>query len=116
MSYFPPDKITGKNKNKDGTIKMSYNGVLNPSGTTDLIQYAACPGPAERQNIRSTFQYWGLRNGDIGGLEFISIEPIQAGAILCYWYGSGWWKERGIKRVNVGTSKYPAPLRQKQRK
>ena len=63
ISYFPPDKISGRNKEKDGTTKSNnYNGVLNPGDTGDVIQYAACPGPNERQNMRSTFQYFGKRN------------------------------------------------------
>ena len=114
ISYFPPDKITGRNKEKDGTTKSNnYNGVLNPGDTGDVIQYAACPGPNERQNMRSTFQYFGKRNGDIGGLEFVTLEIIPKNTQLCHWYGSGWWSERGLKRIDVGTTKYPAPLRAK---
>jgi len=53
ISFYPPQKLTGKNKLPDGTIQSNnYNGVLNPTGTGDLIQYAACPGPRERQNMR----------------------------------------------------------------
>lgn len=54
ISFYPPDKITGRNKEKDGTRTNpnKYNGVMNPGGTGDLIQYAACPGPNERQNMR----------------------------------------------------------------
>jgi len=55
ISYYPPDKRTGRNKEKDGTRRVNYNGVLNPEGTGDLIQYAACPGPNERQNMRYIF-------------------------------------------------------------
>lgn len=113
ISYYPPDKVTGRNRNVDGTNKVNnYNGVLNPGGTGDLIQYAACPGPNERQNMRSTFQYFGIRNGSIGGLEFITLEQIPKNTQLCHWYGSGWWNDRGIKRIDVGTRKYPAPLRE----
>ena len=60
---------------------------------------------------RSTFQYWGKRNGTYGGLEFITLEDIPANTQLCHWYGSGWWSARGMKRVNVGLGKYPAPKR-----
>lgn len=92
----------------------NYNGVLDPEGTGDVIQYAACPGPTERQNMRSTFQYWGCRNGERGGLEFITIEPISKNTQLCHWYGSGWWTARDhMKRENVGTTKYPAPKRRR---
>lgn len=76
-----------------------------------MIQYAACPGPGERQNMRSTFQYYGLRNGIIGGLEFVTLEEVPRGTQLLHWYGSSWWSSRGIKRQDVGTKRYPAPRR-----
>ena len=51
ISFYPPNPKTGKNR--DGNIVTNnYNGVLNPEGTGDLIQFAACPGPNERQNMR----------------------------------------------------------------
>jgi hypothetical protein len=111
ISFYPPDPISGKNKLKDGTLKAAYNGVLNPGGTGDILQYASCPGPCERQNIRSTFQYWGVRNGHLGGLEFITLEPIKKNTQLVHWYGAGWFKDRGLKRADVGTERYPAPKR-----
>jgi len=116
ISYYPPDRHTGKNKDADGTIRTNYNGVLNPGGTGDLIQFAACPGPGERQNMRSTFQYWGVRNGKIGGLEFVTLDSIPKNTQLCHWYGPGWWSARGVKRKDVGTKRYPVPKRLKQRK
>ena len=61
--------------------------------------------------MRSTFQYFGLRNGDLGGLEFVTLVPVPKNTQLLHWYGSGWWEERGIKRADVGTKRYPAPLR-----
>ena len=60
---------------------------------------------------RSTFTYWGKRNGDYGGLEFKTLEVIPKNTQLCHWYGSGWWSARGVKRFDIGTVKYPAPLR-----
>lgn len=114
ICFYPPDRVTGRNKDENGNlVSTNYNGVLDPSATGDLIQYAACPGPNERQNMRSTFQYWGNRNGKLGGLEFITLEPIAKNTQLCHWYGPDWWSARGIKRTNVGTSKYPAPQRKK---
>jgi len=118
ISFYPPNSVTGTNidpKVEGGrTLKTdNYNGVLNPGGTGDVVQFAGCPGPKERQNMRSTFQYWGCRNGDVGGLEFVTLMPIPKNTQLLHWYGSGWWSERGIKRQDVGTTRYPAPLRDK---
>jgi len=61
ISYYPPNPITGSNLYPSSrTLRINnYNGVLNPMGTGDILQYAACPGPTERQNCRSTFRYWG---------------------------------------------------------
>lgn len=113
ISFYPPHPVTGSNciPNTRSLKRNNYNGVINPEGTGDILQYAACPGPTERQNIKSTFRYWGKRNGRMGGLEFITIEPIPQGTMLCHWYGAGWWSSRGIQRCDVGTQKHPAPKR-----
>ena len=102
ISFYPPNPVTGSNidpKVEGGrTLKRNnYNGVLNPGRTGDVIQFAGCPGPDEKQNMRSTFQYYGLRNGIIGGLEFVTLQPVPRNTQLLHWYGAGWWKERGIK-------------------
>ena len=67
----------------------------------------------ENATRRSTFQYFGLRNGTMGALEYVTIEPIAKNTQLCQWYGPGWWAARDIKRCDVGTRKYPAPKRSK---
>eukprot|EP00541_Cyclophora_tenuis_P010418 CAMPEP_0116553494 /NCGR_PEP_ID=MMETSP0397-20121206/7082_1 /TAXON_ID=216820 /ORGANISM="Cyclophora tenuis, Strain ECT3854" /LENGTH=59 /DNA_ID=CAMNT_0004078579 /DNA_START=405 /DNA_END=581 /DNA_ORIENTATION=+ len=59
--------------------------------------------------MRSTFQYFGLRNGHLGGLEFVTLEPVRKNHQLCHWYGAGWWSARDVKRQDVGTAQYPAP-------
>lgn len=113
ISYYPPNPTTGSNL-LPGTRTLkrnNYNGVLNPKDTADVLQYAACPGPNERQNIRSTFRYWGVRNGEVGGLEFVTLEEIPKHTMLLHWYGQGWWEARNIQRIDVGLPQYPAPLR-----
>jgi hypothetical protein len=113
ISYYPPNPVTGSNCIPSSRTLRSdnYNGVLNPKDTRDVLQYAACPGPTERQNCRSTFRYFGKRNGRLGGLEFIALETIPKNTLLCHWYGAGWWSARNIKRQDVGSPKYPAPKR-----
>ena len=118
LSFYPPDPTTGSNFYTDQqSVKVrktnNYNGILNPKGTGDKMQYAACPGPSERQNLRSTFQYFGVRNGQVGGLEFVTTDPVPKHTQLCFWYGAGWWTARGVKRRDVGTLKYPVPKRRK---
>mmetsp|Transcript_17527 Transcript_17527/g.26616 ORF Transcript_17527/g.26616 Transcript_17527/m.26616 type:complete len:241 (+) Transcript_17527:121-843(+) len=111
LSFYPPNPKTGRNYIPfTRTLKTdNYNGVINPSFTGDLLQYASCPGPNERQNLRSTFQYFGKRNGKIGGLEYVTLEPVPKNTQLCFWYGSGWWSARDIRRQDIGTKRYPAP-------
>jgi hypothetical protein len=120
LSFYPPNPVTGSNfyshRNESGVGPVrkrrkinNYNGVVNPRSTGDLMQYASCPGPSERQNLKSTFQYFGIRNGAYGGLEFVTAEVVPRHAQLCLWYGPGWWHARGIKRRDVGTPNYPAP-------
>lgn len=114
LSFYPPDPLTGRNVYSDTDGKRvrkvnNYNGVLDPTDTGDLVQFAQCPGPNERQNLSSVFQYYGLRNGQYGGLEFITTEHVPKNTQLCFWYGPGWWTAREIQRINVGTKRYPAP-------
>jgi hypothetical protein len=53
IAFYPPDKITGRNRDAAGNmVTHNYNGVLNPAQSGDIIQFAACPGPNERQNMR----------------------------------------------------------------
>lgn len=121
LSYYPPNPQTGSNFfiDQDGTRTRkinNYNGIINPAFTGDIMQYASCPGPSERQNLKSNFRYFGIRNGHLGGLEFVTIEAIPRNTQICFSYGPGWWTARGIQRMNVGTSKYPAPQRRRCRR
>ena len=48
------------------------NGVINPGEGAlakrgSLLQFAACPGPDERANMRGTRRYFGRRNGTLAG-------------------------------------------------
>jgi hypothetical protein len=67
ISYYPPNAQTGSNYYpQTRTLRTdNYNGVLNPATTGDVLQYAAGPGPNERQNIRSVsaklFYYCGKK-------------------------------------------------------
>jgi hypothetical protein len=92
----------------------AYNGCIDPTGTTDLMQFASCPGPDELINCRSTPQYFGYYNAPVTlpvGLEMITSKPIRKNEQFCHWYGPEWFSGRGMKRRNVGTDKYPAPRR-----
>jgi hypothetical protein len=54
VSFYPPNPKTGRNLVPfTKTLKTdNYNGVINPTDTGDLLQFASCPGPTERQNMR----------------------------------------------------------------
>jgi hypothetical protein len=47
-----------------------------------------------------------------GARQFVTTQRIRKNEQLCHWYGPEWWSARNLKRANVGTSKYPAPLRE----
>jgi hypothetical protein len=98
LSFYPPDPVTGSNYYTEGAAKIrkinNYNGVVNPKGTGDILQF-------------------GNRNGRTGGMEFVTTEPILKNTQLCFWYGPDWWKPRNMKRHDVGTPQYPAPRRNK---
>ena len=108
VSFYPMSKHTGE--------RSAYNGVINPGGTDDVMQFASCPGPNELCNMRSTDTYYGQRNGELCGLEFVTTRPIAPNEQLTHWYGPGWFKVREIKRTDVGTKRYPAPRREPTKK
>ena len=113
ICFYPPNPKTGSNYIPSTRTLRSdnYNGVINPKDTGDLMQYAAAPGPTERQNCRSTFRYWGKRNGCMVGLEFVTLEDIPKNTLLLHHYGPGWWSARNFKPQDVGSDTYPAPKR-----
>ena len=45
-------------------------------------------------------------------VQFVTTQRIRKNEQLCHWYGPDWWSARNLKRANVGTAKYPAPLRE----
>ena len=113
MSFYPPNPKTGSNYIPSTRTQRTdnYNGVLNPKGTGDLMQFASAPGPGERQNCKSTFKYFGKRNGVLGGMEFISVEAIPRNTMILFNYGPGWWAARDMSPSDVGTKQFPAPKR-----
>lgn len=48
----------------------------------------------------------------VGCAQFVTTQRIRKNEQLCHWYGPEWWSARNLKRANVGTEKYPAPLRE----
>jgi hypothetical protein len=44
--------------------------------------------------------------------QFVTTQRVRKNEQLCHWYGPEWWSARNLKRANVGTEKYPAPLRE----
>jgi hypothetical protein len=44
--------------------------------------------------------------------QFVTTQRVRKHEQLCHWYGAEWWSARNLKRANVGTAQYPAPLRE----
>ena len=92
------------------------NGVINPTDHAgSVLQFASCPGPGERANMKGTGRYFGQRNGTMAGRAYVALEPIPVGTQLAHNYGEGWWEARGIARQDVGTVQYPMPRRKTSR-
>jgi len=91
-------------------------GVINarPYQNGSLLQFSACPGPHERVTL------WmgpkcdsNLDSSSLTCLMFSTTMPVPANHQLCMMYNESekstneFFEERGIKRCDVGTKKYP---------
>jgi len=76
------------------------------------MQFMSNPGPNERQNMRSTNEFYGKTYEDgLVGREFVVMADVKKSHQLLIFYGNSWFDARGIDRIDVGTKRYPATLR-----
>merc|ERR1719265_619448 len=94
------------------------NGYIDPTGCPgSVLQYAGCIGPGEVVNITQNKRSYGLRNGVYGGMEYVTKMPVPKNTQLVHYYGSEWWHDRPeLKRSDVGTKRFPAPVRKSKKK
>jgi hypothetical protein len=63
--------------------------------------------------MRSTNEFYGKTYEDgLVGREFVVMHDVKKNHQLLIWYGYSWFDARGIDRIDVGTKRYPATLRE----
>lgn len=79
-----------------------------------LPQFCACPGPHEKVTVKmGPNDSSNLDNSKLTCLMFSTNMPVPKNHQLCMMYSDSWkdtdefFAERGIKRCDVGTKKYP---------
>ena len=104
-------------KNDDRQIDFLVNGrtefgVINPGPHKgSVMQFAASPGPKEHWNMYTTSYHFGDKKSKLAGRMYNVTRHIPVNTQVAHHYGNGWFDDRGIKRINVGTEQYPLPKR-----
>ena len=119
MVYFGTRKPVRKLNKLRKDYMMSFwqgGGVIDPQDcpVSSKLQYMSNPGPAERSNVTCTDRMFGdTRDEGIVGREYKTTEFIPKGTQMLQFYGPQWFASRDMEKINVGTNKYPAPLKRK---
>ncbi|CAL6322630.1 unnamed protein product [Bathycoccus prasinos] len=119
MVYFGTRKPVRKLNKLRKDYMLSFwqgGGVIDPQDcpVSSKLQYMSNPGPAERSNVTCTDRMFGdTRDEGIVGREYKTTEFIPKGTQMLQFYGPQWFASRDMEKINVGTNKYPAPLKRK---
>ncbi len=119
MVYFGTRKPVRKLNKLRKDYMLSFwrgGGVIDPQDcpVSSKLQYMSNPGPQERSNVTCTNRMFGdTRDEGIVGREYKTTEFIPKGTQMLQFYGPQWFASRDIEKINVGTKKYPAPLKRK---
>ncbi len=119
MVYFGTRKPVRKLNKLRKDYMLSFwkgGGVIDPQDCpkSSKLQYMSNPGPAERSNVTCTDRMFGdTRDEGIVGREYKTTEFIPKGTQMLQFYGPQWFASRDMEKINVGTKKYPAPLKRK---
>ena len=86
-------------------------GTIDPTVYSGSIaQYAATNGPGELITMTpeyASFGGWGKNRTKCAGRTYRFVRPLPKGMQVTHDYGSGWMECRGLKRLCVGTDRYP---------
>jgi len=111
------DKKIG-DKKMEWAFDIGSGWMLDPTGEKgSMVQYCPCAGPNEVAAVASSGSKRGKGN-KFGSWAFVTKEALPAGWQVTMQYGNTpkesdtFFEERGIKRIDVGTTEYPA-LRRK---
>lgn len=102
-------------KGMEWSFEIHNRMMIDPTSCKgSLLQFCACPGPSEAAAILSTGTSTGDRRQKYGSWVFVTRETIPRNWQLTMQYGSNskgsdtFFKERGIERVDVGSTLHPA--------
>jgi hypothetical protein len=105
-------------KKMEWAFDLGSGWMLDPTGEKgSMVQYCPCAGPNEVAAVASSGSKRGKGN-KFGSWAFVTKEALPAGWQVTMQYGNTpkesdtFFEERGIKRIDVGTTEYPA-LRRK---
>ncbi|CAE7552779.1 cpr-6 [Symbiodinium sp. CCMP2592] len=83
--------------------------VIDPTDHPgSLLQYCAAPGPSEASTLACTTKIHTAGGAGFGCWFFQTRHCVAKGEQLLMPYNKRFFEERGLQRVNVGTSEYPA--------
>ena len=94
----------------------SGGGVIDPVDypIASKLQYMGNPGPNEKSNNTCSDEMFGkTRDNGCVGREYKLTAAVPKNSQLVQFYGNDWFVTRDIVRVDIGTKKFPAPLRKK---
>ena len=90
-------------------------GTIDPTWYKGAIaQFAATNGPGELISMTpeyGSFGNYGKKRTACAGRTYRFVRNIPKGMQITHDYGGGWMEERGIKRLRVGTERYPTLCR-----
>ena len=95
---------------------MQTRGTIDPTThpESSLMQYAMMPGPSELVNMTPTWKHFGRCGKDRTALAarvYKLTRDVPQGQQISHDYGKQWMEQRGIRRLNCGTAKFPMPRR-----
>lgn len=87
--------------------------IVDPTTYEDMkLQFVNSPGPKEIENIQPTKDVYKHKN--LVCQEFRATRNIRKGTQLTWKYGgSGWFRDRNLKPINISFENCPAPKRPK---
>lgn len=94
--------------------------IIDPTRCAEsVLQFANCPGKDELPCLYITNTIVEGRREKTGekmiGAKAVLTTEVEKGQQLTYWYGKGWFEERGIERRNVGSDLFPCRRRKRTR-
>lgn len=103
--------------NNDYSLTTSDNKyIIDPTPYKNVmkLQFSNSPGPKEIGNIQPVNQIHKFKN--LICQEFRATRNIKKHTQIVWNYGgSGWFKDRNLKAINISFENCPAPKRQKKK-